>query len=104
MCLGLGLLERVTGARGARKAAQRNAKRQEEQALLQTQGTQNQFETNLAQQRQATKVAELLGVPVEGTDVAIGDGAGDELDPTTGRRRTVRSRFQMPATSGLVIP
>jgi len=103
MCLGLGLLERVTGQRAAAKAARKSAKQAEEQALLQAQGSQDQLETNIAQQAAAAKAKELLDVPIESTDVEVGTTSNSELDPATGRRRSARSRFQMEAASGLQI-
>jgi len=104
MCLGLGLLEKITGQAAARKSAQKTAKLQAEQSRLAASANQNQLETNIAQQAQSRKAAELLGVPIESTDVAVGDASMTDADPVTGRKRATRSQFQMPATSGLVIP
>lgn len=105
MCLGLGLFERLSGQTAARKSSQRAAKRQETNAILSAEATQNQLETNIAQQQAAEAAKELLSVPIEDTSVSVGDAtAAGTVDETTGRRTATRSRFQMSSNSGLVIP
>lgn len=103
MCLGLGLMERLTGQRAARKQQQKSARLAQEQARLGAEGAQDQLETNIAQQAAARKAEELLKVPIEGTDVSLAT-EDTNADPITGRRRSARSRFQAPSTSGLLIP
>lgn len=105
MCLGLGLLERLTGARAARRAQQKEARMTMEQSRLATEANQNQLETNIAQQKASQAARDLLDVPIEDTTVTVGDpGTTGAADPTTGRRRNARSRFQMSSGSGLAIP
>ena len=106
MCLGLGVLERLTGATAARKAQQRAARQAQQQANLQAQASQQQLETNIAQNAAAKKAEELLSVPIETTEVSTGTDLATASDATTGRRKATRDRFQLntSAGSGLSIP
>jgi len=104
MCLGLGLLEKITGQAAARKQQQKSARLAAEQSRLGAEATQNQLETNIAQQKAARDAQDLLKVPIETTDVAVGDPTSAVSDPVTGRKRSARSRFQVNAASGLAIP
>lgn len=69
------------------------------------QGAQMALETTLAQKNAADKAAELLSKPQEQIDVQLApDAPATEIDATTGRRRTSRSRFQSRVTgSGINI-
>lgn len=62
-----------------------------------------QAKTSAIQLDQAAKqAAEMLATPVEKAEVALSeDTPVAEIDPTTGRRRTTRSSFQMQRTSGI---
>jgi len=93
------------------KSAKRQAKALEAQA---TQTSQNdayavqasaQAKTSAIAMDQAAKAAaELLAAPVEKAEVSLSeDTPAAEIDPTTGRRRTTRSSFQINRTSGINI-
>lgn len=62
-----------------------------------------QAKTSAIQMDQAAKAAaELLAAPVERAEVALSENVPvAEIDPTTGRRRTTRSSFQINRTSGI---
>jgi hypothetical protein len=97
---------------GGKKAAKRQAaatlKAAEMQAAndrLVAQAAQQSLETTLAQKNAADKAAELLSKPQEQIDVQLApDAPAAEIDVSTGRRRTTRSKFQSASTgSGIRI-
>lgn len=52
----------------------------------------------------AKAAADLLAQPVAKAEVSLSEATpAAEIDPTTGRRRTTRSSFQMNRTSGINI-
>lgn len=65
-----------------------------------------QAKTSAIQMDQAAKAAaELLATPVDKAQVSLSeDTPAAEIDPTTGRRRTTRSSFQINRSSGINIP
>lgn len=64
----------------------------------------NSMQTQIAQKHAGDMAAELLSRPQEGADVLLAAPTeAPALDPITGRRRTARSRFFAPKTSGLSI-
>lgn len=91
------------------KTARRQANAMEAQAKSQAQNdaytaqAAAQAKTSAIAMDQAAKAAaELLAQPVEKAQVALSeDTPVAEIDPTTGRRRTTRSSFQINRTSGI---
>lgn len=85
-----------------KKAARIQAKATLEAANMQAandrliaQAAQQSLETTLAQKNASDKAAELLSKPQEQIDVQLApDAPAAEIDVTTGRRKTTRSRFQ----------
>lgn len=95
-----------SGAKAAREQAKAMKEQAEQQAYndrLMAQAAQNARETVLNQDKAAAAAAELTDKPVDKVDVQVGeDVPAAEIDPSTGRRRTVRSSFQLNRkTSGL---
>jgi alanyl-tRNA synthetase len=92
---------------GGKKAAQIGADATLKAANMQAgndrllaQAAQQALETTLAQKRASDKAAELLSKPQELIDVQLApDAPAAEIDATTGRRKTTRSKF-MSSTSG----
>lgn len=89
--------------------ARRQAKALEAQAKSQAQNdaysalAAAQAKTSaIAMDKAAKTAAELLAQPVEKAKVTLSeDTPVAEIDPTTGRRRTTRSSFQINRTSGI---
>lgn len=58
----------------------------------------------IAQSRASDKAAEMLKVPQENASVILSTGEdAPSIDPATGRRKTTRSQFFAPASSGISI-
>lgn len=93
------------------KTAKRQAKAMEAQAKQQalndqyaTQATAQARESALKMDQAAKAAAELLAQPVDKAEVQLSeDVPAAEIDPTTGRRRTTRSSFQINRQSGVNI-
>lgn len=87
-----------SGKKAARKVAAATLKAAEMQAAndrLQAQGALQTLSTQIAQKRASEQAAESLSRPQQQIDVTLAtDTPAPELDPTTGRRKTVRSTFQ----------
>lgn len=95
MCFGLGLLGKLTGANKAAKATRKVAEQEAYNDRLMSQAAQQAREQSIAQQKAAEQAAATLARPVEEVSVQVGEAQADEVDPSTGRRRTPRSSFQM---------
>ena len=98
MCFGLDILS--TGAAAKRAAAA--AEEQARQARMVAAGQNQASEAAIAQQKATQQAQDLLSKPAETTSVALGTNTAAiaTVDPVTGRRRTVRSTFQLAAGGG----
>lgn len=98
MCFGINLNPFSSGGRG------REAKALEEQARqtrLLAQANQQSLESQIARQKASEDAKALLDVPMETTDVTVGEqAAAPTLDEATGKRRTTRAKFQFSGASG----
>jgi hypothetical protein len=93
------------------KTAKRQAAAMEAQArsqakndLFAAQGASQAKEASIRMDQAAKAAAELLAAPVAKAEVMLSeDVPAAEIDPTTGRRRTTRSSFQLARRSGINI-
>ena len=93
------------------KAAKRQARAMEAQAKQQAVNDQYAAQAAAQARESAIKLdsaakaaAELLAKPVDKAEVTLSeDVPAAEIDPSTGRRRTTRSSFQINRNSGLNI-
>jgi len=87
-----------SGKKAAKRIAAATLQSAEMQAKndrLQAQSAAQALETTIAQKRAADAAAETLSRPQEQVDVQLAaDVAPAEVDPSTGRRITTRSKFQ----------
>lgn len=95
MCFGLGILSSLMGTGKAAKAQRKAAEAEAANDRLMAQAAQQQREASIAQQKASSDAATLLDRPVEPVTVQVGEQANAPVDPTTGRRRTPRSQFQI---------
>lgn len=104
MCFGLGILSTILGTKGTSKAQAKQAAEEARQSRLAAQSAQIQKEATINQDK-ATQAAEaLLSKPIDPVEVQVGEPVTDTTDPTTGRKRTPRSSFQINApASGLAL-
>lgn len=81
------------------------ANKQAANDALMSQAAQQGRETLVAQNAAAQKAAELLSKPQELVDVQLAPDAPAEIDPGTGRRKTVRQTYNVnrPSGSGIKI-
>lgn len=99
------------GLGGGKKAAREQAKATLTAAKMQadsdswaTKAMQTSQETMIAQSRASSAAAELLSTPQEKVDVQLStDPNPAEIDETTGRRKTTRTPFTAPRSSGVSI-
>lgn len=103
MCFGLGLLGKLTGANKAAKATRKAAEQEAYNERLMAQAAQQAREASIAQNKAAEEAAAVLSRPIETVSVQVGEESPEQqVDPTTGRRRTPRSTFQLGrSASGL---
>jgi hypothetical protein len=97
---------------GAKKAAKIQASATDKAATLQAnndklaaQAAQSSVETTIAQDKAASAAADLLSTPMDQVDVLLGSNtdSGTTVDKATGKRRTIRSKFNLPTAAGLNI-
>lgn len=96
MCFGLDIF-------GLNSGNKRQAKALEEQARnerLLAQASQQNLESQIARNAAADKAKSLLDKPVETTEVVLGETAPAPSMDEAGRRRTRRSKFNMPMQGG----
>lgn len=99
MCFGLGLMSKLTGSSKVAKATAKAADKAAANDRLAAQAAQQTQEATIAQSRAAEQAAAVLSRPIEEVAVQVGETGSNDVDPTTGRRRTPRSRFQMGSAS-----
>lgn len=93
------------GGKKQAKAIRDSAEMQAKNDRLAAQAAQQGLESTVAQDKAARIAAETLSRPAEKIDVQLAPSVPEaEIDPTTGRRRTVRSSFtSKTASSGIKI-
>lgn len=97
----------IFGGGGGKRQAEATMKAAEMQAGADREairGNTLTMSTQIAQKRASDVAAELLSKPQEGANVILSpDEDAAEIDPESGRRKTVRSQFFNSSSTGLNI-